>query len=169
MILKPSCQIAEHGIDLRGQRHQISRTSRRDLIEAPIEIVERYVHVQRGAHIQANRQSMEFSHHDVFQAATHELLFAAEDFWTNESRYIIDMYPSVRRLASLHACRSNRFRQRPGESVFARLMDQHVHAMTVTIRKVRSLTRFKIKPKRASSRLGMSDHLLNRDIKRDVG
>ena len=52
VILKPGRQIAQHRIDLRRQGHQISRIGGQNLIEAPIEIVERHIHVQRGANIE---------------------------------------------------------------------------------------------------------------------
>ena len=73
VILIAGGQISQHRIDASRQCHQIAGVRRHDLIDAPSQIIETDVHVQCGADIQTNHESVELAHYDVFQTTPHEL------------------------------------------------------------------------------------------------
>ena len=80
------------------------------------------------------------------------------------------MHPSVWRQPSFDSGLSQDLRQRARKSIFARLMNEHVKAVTVTVGKIGSLPGLKIQPVVSRRlRLGVPNHLLDIDIKGFVG
>ena len=93
MILKRRGQIAQHGVILGGQRNQVGRIGRHELVLAPVQIIQADGHVQRGTDVKTKGQSMELAHGDIFQAASHQLLAGPEDLGPDEAGHIVDMEP----------------------------------------------------------------------------
>ena len=93
MVMKARGEVTKHRIDASWQCHQVAWVRRHDFIDAPSQVVQRDVHVQRCANVESDHQPMQFAHDNVFQTATDELFPGTKDFRANESCYVIQMHP----------------------------------------------------------------------------
>ena len=144
VILKARCQISKHRIDASRQSHQVAGVGRHDLIDAPSKIIETNVHVQRGADVQTNHQSVQLAHHDVFQTASHQLIAGAKDFRADEAGNVVENDPRILIFPTTRESCRDCLSERSGKAVLARFVNDHIDAMTVAIGKVSSLTCFKV-------------------------
>ena len=146
MVLERGREIAQHRIVLCGQCDQVNWVGRHDLVLAPVQVFQADRHVQGGADIQTDGQSMEFAHGDIFQAAPHQLFAALEDLRPDESGHIVDMEPGA---PGLHLGELDS--DRPAETVLSGLEHHHVDAVGGAIGKFGALAGLEVEP--VSSRL----------------
>ena len=141
MVLERRRQIAQHRIVLGGQRDQVDRVGRHDLILAPVQILQAHRHVQRRADIQADGQAVQLAHDDVFQAAPHQLLAALEHLRPDESGDIVDMEPGAPRLHLRELCADG-----PAEAVLSGFEHHHVDAVRGAIGELGALAGLEVEP-----------------------
>ena len=79
------------------------------------------------------------------------------------------MNPGMFVAATICKGRGNRLRERPGKAVLTRFVNDHIHAMSMAIGRIGSLTRFEIQAEASVSRLCMFDHAVDGDVKRRIG
>jgi hypothetical protein len=166
VVLESGGQVAEHRI-VRRQRHQIRRVGGHYLVLAPVQIVERNVHVQRRADIQADRQAVQLAHDDIFQAAAHQLLARAEDFGADESGHIVQVDPRrgfVPRLPRF----GHLLCERASKPCCA-IRESHIEAVAVAVGEVGALAGLKVQTELTRALRGVPEHLLQADVEGLVG
>ena len=169
VILERGGQIAEHGVILGWQRHEVARVGRHDLFDAPVEIVEGHIHMQGRTDIQTNHDAVQFAHDNVFETAAHQLLAAAEHLGSDKPGDVIDMDPRGSRLAGPCPGGLHILFEHAGKAVFARFVGDHVKTGGVAVGRVGALPGFKIQPVRAGPRGCVAAHFFNGDIEGLVG
>ena len=169
MILKARGQIAEHGIDLGGQGHEVSRIGWGDLLKTPIEVIQGDVHVQRRTDIQADGQPMQLAHHDIFQAAADQLFARPKHLGADKAGHIVEVNPGALGIPIGSARLSHLPRELSRETVLARLVQDHVKTVVVTVGEVGTLARFKIQTKATLPSPRVVDHLVDRQIEGRIG
>ena len=176
MVGKRSSEVAQHRVVFRRQGHEVSGVGRHNLIDAPVEVIERNIHVQRSADVESDSVSVQLAHHEVFQAAAHKLFFGAENFGANETGNVVEKHPrfcigQVDLIGWAHLLvLSHTNLQCPQEAVFARLVHHHVETCTVAVSSIGALARFCIQSKTVvAPRIGMRLHFFDGDIKCLIG
>ena len=107
---------------------------------------------------------MQLSHHQIFEAAAHQLFARAKDLRPDESRHIVHDHPGRTRSSRLRLRCANACGQRTRKAVLARLVDQHVHAIRVAVCAIRSLPCLEVHAEATGPRIGMREHFRDRDI-----
>ena len=126
------------------------------LIEAPVEVVEVDLHVERRADVEADRQTVELAHHGVLEAAADELLAAAEHLGADEAGDVVEVDPGRGLPARALLRRRHLAPQRARETVLARLVDHHVEALAVAVGAVGALAGLEVEAVASAARGGVA-------------
>ena len=164
VVLEAGREVPEHGIDFRRQGHEVRRPGGQHLIQAPVEVVERDVHVERGADVQADAETVQLPHHEVFEAAADELLAGAKDLGPDEAGHVVEMHPRLDPTGPRHPAG-----EQPGKAILSRLVHHHVDALGVAVGEVGPLAGFEVQSPRSAAGVGVAEHLFERDIERGIG
>src|SRR6185369_5640866 len=134
MFAKRSRHVAQHWIRVSRDRHQIGRGSlEHDLFRQVLQFSWSNAHMKSGADIESHRDAVKLGHDGVFKARTQQLLARAEDFWSDESGYIVHNHPTACPLLN-----------EPRNAVRSRFERHHVNTFGGLIRDCGTLTRLEV-------------------------
>ncbi len=162
-------EVREHRVVLGRQPHEVGGVDRHDLIDAPVEVVEVHLHVQRGADVEADGQAVQLAHHRVLEAAAHQLLARAEHLGADEAGHVVEVHPRGHGVAGRRLGLGHLLGQRAREAVLARLVHHHVEAVAVAVGRVGTLAGLEVEPELAAAPGGVGEHLVDRHVERGVG
>ncbi len=169
VILEGRREIRQHRVVPGRQRHEVGRVGRHHLIEAPAEIVERHVHVQRRTDVEPDGQPVQLAHRGVLETDAHELLPRAEDLGADEAGHVVHVHPWFSSVSRGRARPGYHCRKCPREPVLAGLVDDHVEALAMAVGGVGALARFEVHPERSAARRGVAGHAGDVDAEHGVG
>ncbi len=125
--------------------------------------------MERGADVEADRQTVKLAHHGVFEADAHELRLRPEDLGSDETGDVVQVNPRPPGRARFCASLRDFGLQRPRKAVLARLVDHHVEALALAVGPISALARLEVQNESSGPLRRVPAHLLDVDVEHGVG